>query len=139
MPLIAEYDGLHFLFGFYNFPPGFQTSLMDKNAKIDLAAAFNDHYAGISKHLGYKMLPPEDMLNQTGYYLLQNNLPERAYAAFDLNIKNYPDSPNAYSGMGDYYDHQKNKAKAIEYYAKALKIKENPDTRKKLEKLQAGK
>ena len=139
VPLIAEYDGLHFLFSFYNFPPGFQTSLMDKNAKIDLEAAFSDHYANISKHLGYKMLPPEDMLNGTAYYLLQNNLPERAYAAFNLNIKNYPNSPNVYDSMGDYYDHQKNKAKAIEYYTKALKIKENPDTRKKLEKLQAGK
>jgi len=139
VPLMAEYDGLHFLFSFYNFPPGFQTTLTDKNAKIDLEAAFNDHYADISKHMGYKMLPPEDMLNQIGYYLLQTNLPERAYAAFNLNIKNYPNSPNADDSMGDYYDHQKNKAKAIEYYTKALKIKENPETRKKLEKLQAGK
>jgi tetratricopeptide (TPR) repeat protein len=137
--LIAEYDGLHFLFSFYNFPPGFQESLIDKNAKIDLEAAFNDHYADISKHMGYKMLPPEDMVNQMGYYLLQINLPERAYAAFNLNIKNYPNSSNTYDSMGDYYDHQKNKAKAIEYYTKALKMKENPDTRKKLEKLQAGK
>jgi tetratricopeptide (TPR) repeat protein len=139
VPLIAEYDGLHFLFSFYNFPPGFQTSLTDKNAKIDLEAVVSDHYADISKHMGYKVMPPEGMVNETAYYLLQINLPGRAYAAFKLNIKNYPDNANVYDSMGDYYDNQKNKAKAIEYYTKALKIKENPDTRKKLEKLQAGK
>ncbi len=139
VPLIAEYDGLHFLFTFYNFSPDFRTRLTDKNAKIDLEAAFNEHYADISKRMGYKALPPEGMVNETAYYLLQISLPERAYAAFNLNIKNYPGSPNVYSGMGDYYDNQKNKAKAIEYYTKALKIKDNPDTRKKLDKLQAGK
>ena len=37
--------------------------------------------------------------------------------------------------MGDYYDNQKNKEKAIECYTKALKIKDNPDTKKKLDKL----
>jgi hypothetical protein len=139
VPLIAEYDGLHFLFSYYNFPPGLQSAITDKNTKIDLDAAFTEHFADISKHLGYKMLPPEGMLNQLGYYLMQISMPERAYAAFNLNIKNYPDSGNAYDSMGDYYDNQKNKAKAMEYYTKALKIKENPDTRKKLEKLQAGK
>jgi predicted alpha/beta superfamily hydrolase len=139
VPLMAEYDGLHFLFSFYNFPPGFQSTVTDKNAKIDLETVVSEHYADISKHFGYKVLPPEGMLNQLGYYLLQTGMADRAYAAFDLNIKNYPDSGNAYDSMGDYYDNQKNKAKAIEYYTKALKIKENPDTRKKLEKLQAAK
>jgi len=139
VPLIAEYDGLHFLFSFYNFPPGFQISLTDKDSKIDLEATFNEHYAEISRHLGYKILPPEDMLNHLGYRLLQNGLPDRAYAAFGLNIKNYPDSANTYDSMGDYYADQKNTLRAVEYYTKALKIKENPDTRKKLVKLLGGK
>ena len=37
--------------------------------------------------------------------------------------------------MGDYYDNQKNKTKAIEFYAKALNIKDNPGTKNKLDKL----
>ncbi|MDB5153062.1 MAG: alpha/beta hydrolase [Mucilaginibacter sp.] len=139
VPLIAEYDALHFLFSFYNFPPGFENRLyMDPNAKIDVKAAFSEHFADISRHMGYTILPPEDMLNSLGYYCLQSNMPERAYAAFDLNIKNYPDSFNVYDSMGDYYDHQKNKDKAIEYYTKSLKVKDNPDTKKKLDKLQVG-
>jgi tetratricopeptide (TPR) repeat protein len=137
VPLIAEYDGLHFLFNFYDFPKGFQSKVVDKNVKINLGAAFSEHYADVSKHMGYTILPPEDMVNELAYYLLQINLPDRAYSLFDLNIKNYPDSFNVYDSMGDYYDNQKNKAKAIEYYTKSLKVKATPDTKKKLDKLQA--
>jgi len=139
VPLITEYDGLHFLFNFYNFPKGFQTKMFDKDAKIDIGTAFSEHFADISKHMGYTVLPPEDMLNQMGYFFLQSHMPDRAYSSFDLNIKNYPHSFNVYDSMGDYYDAQKNKAKAIEYYTKSLKVKETPDTRKKLDKLQAAK
>src|ERR1700743_1218195 len=139
VPLITEYDGLRFLFSFYDFPKGFQTKIFDKNAKIDLEAVLTDHYASISKYMGYNVLPPEDFLNQIGYFLLQSGMPDRAYAAFDMNIKSYPHSFNVYDSMGDYYDAQKNKAKAIEFYTKSLKVKETPDTRKKLDKLQAAK
>lgn len=135
VPLITEYDGLRFLFSFYDFPEGFQNNVIDKNVKMDLEAAFSEHYANVSKQMGYTILPPEDMLNQLGYYLLQINMPDRAYALFDLNVKNYPGSANVWDSMGDYYDNQKNKAKAIEFYKKSLKVHENPDTRNKLNKL----
>ncbi|HEY4197223.1 MAG TPA: alpha/beta hydrolase-fold protein, partial [Mucilaginibacter sp.] len=55
VPLIAEYDGLRFLFSFYDFPKDFQSEVMDKNAKIDIGAVFRDHYADISKHMGYQV------------------------------------------------------------------------------------
>jgi uncharacterized protein len=138
VPLITEYDGLRFLFNFYNFPKGFQAKMFDKDAKIDIGTAFSEHFADISKHMGYTVLPPEDMLNGLGYYFLQTDMPDRAYAVFDLNIKNYPHSFNVFDSMGDYYDAQKNKAKAIEYYTKSLKVKDTPDTRKKLDKLVKG-
>ncbi len=135
VPLIAEYDGLHFLLSFYNFPPGFEEKLIDKNIKVDVEADYRKHYDEISKRFGYRVLPPESVLNGLGYFLLQNNLPERAFAAFDLNTKYYPESPAVYVSMGDYYVSQKNNVKAIEYYNKALKIKEDPDTRNKVNKL----
>jgi tetratricopeptide (TPR) repeat protein len=61
---------------------------------------------------------------------------EDALYLFKLNISNYPDSWNAYDSLGDYYDANGDKANAIDNYKKALSIKEAPDTRKKLEKLQ---
>jgi len=124
VPLITEYDGLRFLFGFYNFPKGFKAKLYDKNVKVDLAAVLEQHYASLSKHMGYTVLPAEDLVNQMGYYFLQAAMPERAYAAFGLNIKNYPHSSDVYDSMGNYYYNQKNKAKAREFYTKSLKVKE---------------
>jgi predicted alpha/beta superfamily hydrolase len=137
VPLIAEYDAMHFLFSFYSMPPGFAVTMSDRNSKADIAAIITNHYEDISRRMGYRVLPPEDMLTGMGYFYLSSNQPERAYAIFTLNIKDYPDSFNGYNIMGDYYDNRKNKAKAIEYYTQSLKIKENPDTRKKLEKLVA--
>jgi predicted alpha/beta superfamily hydrolase len=139
VPLITEYDALHFLFGYYKLPQQEGAKLFDRAAKIDVASVIAGHYANVSKQMGYTVLPPEAMMNGMGYGFMQNNMPDRAYAAFNLNIKNYPDSFNVYDSMGDYYDGQKNKAKAIEFYEQALKRKENPDSRQKLEKLKAGK
>jgi predicted negative regulator of RcsB-dependent stress response len=56
-----------------------------------------------------------------------------------MNITNYPNSFNVYDSMGDYYDAKGDKQKAIQSYTKALSLKDWPDTRKKLEKLKAGK
>jgi predicted negative regulator of RcsB-dependent stress response len=41
--------------------------------------------------------------------------------------------------MGDYYDAAGDKQKAIQYFTKALSLKDSPDTRKKLEKLKIRK
>ncbi|MFI5162621.1 MAG: alpha/beta hydrolase-fold protein [Sphingobacteriales bacterium] len=138
VPLITEYDGLRFLFGFYKMPNKMQSELFDKKSTADPVAGISAHYAEVSKHMGYSILPPEDMMNEMAYYLLQTQ-PKKCFALLQLNIKNYPKSENAYDSMGDYYSDQKNKAKAIEFYEKALAIKEVPETKKKLDSLQAKK
>ncbi|MBS1528086.1 MAG: alpha/beta hydrolase [Bacteroidetes bacterium] len=140
VPLIAEYDALHFLFRFYKMPRSLSDKLFDSKAKFDPASAFSSHYADISNHMGYKILPPESLMNQLAYYFMQSGLTGRAYSLFALNIANYPRSANAYDSMGDYYDSQKNKEKAIAYYSKALTLGNNPAIKKKLDKLlQQGK
>ena len=55
---------------------------------------------------------------------------------FKLNVVNYPESYNVYDSMGDFYSAKDDKTNAIDNYKKALSIKEVPDTRQKLEKLQ---
>jgi len=135
VPLITEYDGLRFLFSFYKMPNKIQGELLDKNSKANPVADISAHYIDISKRMGYAILPPENMIAEFAYYLLQTQ-PKKSLTLFQLNIKNYPKSENAYESMGDYYAKQKDKAKAIEYYNKALSIKDNPETKKKLDKLQ---
>jgi len=57
---------------------------------------------------------------------------------FKMNVDYYPKSSNVYDSLGDYYVQNKNKAKAIESFEKALSIQENPDSRKKLEELKSN-
>jgi len=133
LPLIAEYDGMHFLLDFYDFPPGYTGAMMDKNALKDLAKYISDHYADISKHFGYTVLPSQELLNGTAQYMLYNGFADKAFALLSLDIKTYPNRPEAYDSMGDYYASQKDNTKAAEYYKKSLALKENPDVRKKLE------
>ncbi len=64
---------------------------------------------------------------------------DRAFNFFEMNIENYPESFNVYDSMGDFYDVKGNKQKAIEYYSKALTIRDFPGTREKIEKLKLTK
>jgi tetratricopeptide (TPR) repeat protein len=64
---------------------------------------------------------------------------DKAYNFFKKNIQNYPESFNVYDSMGDFYNAKQDKEKAIEYYTKALTLRDFPDTRQKLEKLKAKK
>jgi tetratricopeptide (TPR) repeat protein len=109
---------------------------MDKNAMKDLDKVISAHYEDISKHMGYTVLPPEEWVNQLGYQMLMFGSPNRALSLFSLNIKNYPNSANAFDSMGDYYLNQKDNTNAAEYYKKSLALNENADTRKKLDDLQ---
>jgi uncharacterized protein len=140
VPFITEYDALHFLFSYYKMPQDVNGKLFDRSIKFDPAVAFSTHYIDISKHLGYAVLPPEEMVNGlANYYYQHANFPDRGYSLLALNLKNYPDSFNANSSMADYYLSQKNKAKAIEFYKMALKLKDDKGTRKKLDSLESGK
>ncbi|HEY4327233.1 MAG TPA: alpha/beta hydrolase-fold protein [Mucilaginibacter sp.] len=139
VPLIAEYDALHFLFKFYGLPNDFIPRLMDPLSKIDPAAEIEAHYASVSKQMGYKVSPPEDQINQMGYYFMGSKQFERAFAMFSLNIRNYPESFNVYDSMGDCYGTKGDKDNAIIYYNKALKLRKNPETIEKLNKLMAKK
>jgi len=55
-------------------------------------------------NFGYT-LPPfeEELFNMLGYMALQSGQDEKSFAFFQMAIKYYPDSPNAYDSMADYY------------------------------------
>lgn len=70
-----------------------------------------------------------------GYEFLQQKQYAKAGRCFKMNVDNYPESSNVYDSYGDYFQAIDNKLKAIEYFKKALSLKENPESRKKLNKL----
>ncbi|HMJ46611.1 MAG TPA: alpha/beta hydrolase-fold protein [Ferruginibacter sp.] len=135
VPLIAEYDAMHFLFSKYKMP-SFE-NLFDSSFNAD--SAITAHFKNVSRQMGYKILPPESVINSLGYAFMQNNMPGKAYTFFKMNVDNYPTSFNTYDSMGDFYESKGEKNKAIEYFSKALSLKDNPDTRQKLEKLKISK
>jgi len=96
-----------------------------------------EHYRETSKHFGYKVLPEEGFVNQLGYRFLSKvpDLRAKSYAFFNLNIKNYPESANAYDSMADYYEKQNDFVSALENVTKAYKISHSDIHKSRIEKL----
>lgn len=135
VPLVAEYDGLRSLFDFYRFDLR-HDELEDPAFKGDTLLA--DHFAAISRRMGYTVAPPEALVNNIGYSLLAHGQAQRSFYYFHLNVENYPGSFNVYDSMGDWYLAQGQKDMAIKSWEKALSLREYPDTRKKLQQLQGA-
>ena len=136
--LIAEYDGLRFVFKDNRFPrnqPQFQ--YFDKTIKpAEMRKMIDAHYQLMTKEMGYTVRPEESNVNQFGYMFLQQKDFERSRMFFQLNIDYYPKNFNVYDSMGDCYLAMGEKAKAMEYFRKALLIKYRQDIKEKLDKLE---
>lgn len=129
VPFIAEYDAFRFIFDFY------RLNLANEDFENFSAATLNKivrHYEQVSKNLGYTVKLPEMMANGLGYRLLMQKKFKESEMVFSLNLKNYPQSFNVYDSMGEFYETVGEKQKAIDYYKKALSLKEFPGTREKL-------
>ncbi|WP_123872966.1 tetratricopeptide repeat protein, partial [Chryseobacterium contaminans] len=67
----------------------------------------------------------ENTLNDIGYILLRNSRIDEAIRVFALNVKENPQSANAFDSLGEGYFRAKNYALALENYKKSLTL--NPD------------
>jgi predicted alpha/beta superfamily hydrolase len=132
LPLPAEYDGLRFTFNYYPLYFPFPELFQPTYTQDTLIAT---HYKVISSYMGYKVSPPEYVINNIGYQLMGSHQLDRAAYYFHLNMQNYPNSFNVYDSMGDVMLARQQKDSAIKCFQKALTLRENPDTRKKLDKL----
>lgn len=129
VPLITEYDALRFFFDY--FPMKF--SMKDYT---DSTGAFPEkyrsHFANLSKKMGYSIKPDEGEINYMGYDFMGRKRYKTAEAFFKLNVANYPESHNVYDSYADYLIATGDKANAMIQLKKALAIKENEGSRKKL-------
>ncbi len=132
VPLISEYDGLRFIFNFYKLK---LTAKDFTDSSVAIVPKFQQHCATASQEMGYKILPPEALLNEFAYQALSSKFYTKAAALFKMNIDNYPNSGNAYDSYGDLLAAKKDTADAIAYYQKALAIGKNDDTQQKLNAL----
>jgi len=135
VPLISEYDGLRFIFNYFDYKD--INKLFDSSfSAAQSVSSLMDHYHVVSREMGYTVFPTESFVNNLGYGFMQNKQNEKAFAFFEMNIENYPKSENVYDSMGDFYVATGDKEKAIDYFRKALTVQENADTRQKLQKLE---
>lgn len=132
VPLIAEYDALHFIFNYYPMKLS-MAEYLDTNK--DVISKMEKHYEEISRHLGYTVKLPESTVNGMGYMKLAAKSFDIAEYLFKLNIANYPESANAFDSLGDLYAAKGDTENAVVNFKKALSIKEMPETKTKLGKL----
>lgn len=132
-PLITTYDALRFIFDFYPLEFSFKDFTDSTTAFAD---KFQHHFAQLSKKMGYEIKPNQDDINYFGYDALGKKQFKRAERFFKINVDNYPESFNVYDSYGDYFIAIGDKANAAIQLKKALAIKENEGSRKKLEELE---
>lgn len=119
-PLLSLYNGLKFIYKDY-FLKDIQTKSIDQ-----IEAYYKKIYGG-------KFLPPESIINNIAYSHLQNeNSRELAIQYFKFNVANYPDSFNAYDGLGEAYLMINDKNKALENYEKSLRLNPNNENAKQM-------
>jgi tetratricopeptide (TPR) repeat protein len=103
-----------------------------------LADKYRNHFANLSQKMSYSIKPDEAEINYMGYDFLNRKLYKTAERLFKLNVDNYPESFNVYDSYGDYFIAIGDQANATIQLKKALAIKENEGSRKKLEDLEGA-
>ena len=140
LPIIAEHNAFQFLFSWYKFEHWDEFySPEPKLSGNELVQLIENHYKNISDKLMQIVKPKETEINRLGYMFLKKEDHERALPFFELNIKNHPESANAYDCMGDYYNSLSDKPNSIKYFKKAIELGGVDNTKEKLEGLIKGK
>jgi uncharacterized protein len=119
VPLISEYDGLRFLFNFYN-PRLPYVKFRDPYYNADSFVI--EHFKKVSSHMGYTVSPTESLMNWLGYLFIMEKQYNKAYDIFKTNIENFPASPNVFDSMGELLMVKGDTVNAIENYEKSLRI-----------------
>jgi uncharacterized protein len=113
VPMIAEYDALRFIFDAYD------VSLAQA---IDRPEYLAEHFARASTALGYKIDPPEAIVDLVGKVALGRDT-TAALRLFEANAAMYPNSANVHVALGDVWLAKKDSAKALGHYERAVSLR----------------
>lgn len=92
VPIIAFHNGISTIF------EGYGISYRDEK-DIEL---LTQHFHTLSERLSWDFLPPEHLVNQLGYKILQSRNDKdksKALEFFILNVENYPKSFNSFDSL----------------------------------------
>lgn len=127
IPFPSIKDGLISLFEWYQMENTDKINLFD-TPKEELFSIIKYRENKLKKHFGYSEAPyPEELLNISGYMNMDMEQTEKAKMYLELAIKYYPESPNVYASMADYYERKNDYKNALHFVIKAFEIsgKEN--------------
>jgi hypothetical protein len=129
-------DGLIFDFEWY------QMENTDKfnsptTSKEELYGIVNYRAKKLKDYFGYTVPPyPEDLLNMLGYMSLDMEQLEKSKMFFEFAIQFYPNSPDSYYAMSEYYERIKDDENAFNFAAKAYEINQSAYYKQRMETLQ---
>jgi uncharacterized protein len=95
IPLLAQIDALRQLYVGYRL----HDDLLDRGLEYA-----EKHFQAISEKVGYAIPVPEEVINNLGYEELTKGNIEEAIVLFRRNIKQNPNSANAFDGLADAYE-----------------------------------
>jgi predicted alpha/beta superfamily hydrolase len=132
--LLGIYEGLSFIYKPWRIPK----EVIEK-ANVTL---LKSHIDSLSAKYGYKVKYPESLLTFIGmefvdpeaeHQVSKEKMANAAKEIFELNVENYPKSPEAYFVLGTYFMFNGNKELAIKNLEKTLEL--NPDHQKAKKRL----
>ncbi|WP_339834875.1 alpha/beta hydrolase-fold protein [uncultured Flavobacterium sp.] len=135
VPFPSIMDGLIFGFEWY------QMENTDKfnspsTSKEELFKIINYRAKKLKNYFGYSTPPyPVDLLNALGYMSLDMEQLEKSKMFFEFAIEFFPNNPNTYDSMSEYYERVRDYNNAIKFATKAYEINQSDYYRKRIETL----
>jgi hypothetical protein len=124
----SMYDALKFIYKGW-FVDNYDTTKLSYN---DIKSRFDK----LSREFGYRIYPPEELINSAGYKQLRSGRIDAAIELFKQNCINFPNSWNAFDSMGEAYMKKGENKLAIESYEKSVSLNPgNAEGNARLEKL----
>jgi len=129
-------DGLISIFEWYQMENTHKINSFD-TPKEEIFSIIKYRAKKLKTCFGYSVPPyPEELLNMSGYMNMDMQQPEKAKMYFEQAIEYYPNSPNSYDSMADYYESQNDKQNAIKFVSMAYDLSGNDVYKQRLDKLQ---
>jgi len=90
----------------------------------------------LKENFGYAVPPfEEELFNMMGYMSLQSGQPDKAKAFFEMGIQYFPESPNSYDAMADFYISQDDIDNALVKLKKAYDLSGNEHYLNRMEEI----
>lgn len=130
-------------------------NLREATAWVDRSIAINENFTNLrvkaalleqqGDHAGAEAMQARSLavateadINTYGYLLLGQDKVDSALAIFRKNVKDHPQSWNAYDSLGEAYARKGDKRRAIEAYTQARRIAREPSQQRRIDGILAG-